>query len=470
MSAPSHRANAGVPRRAFHSFFGIALISLLFGGQTLAWSAWLSTAPTAAIRQVLAASLAIPGAPVPAQVAGGKTVQLSWATVADATNYEVRYFTTASGGTPSTVCTSTGTTCVDPNSRAGSNNWYSVVARVGSNWIAESARAAYSSDDATAVSITSLGSDTGSSATDFITQMTSNALVGTSEANASIVIKRGVSTIATATANSSGDWTSTSVTLNEGLQDLAATATDAYANTATATKSGIRLDTVAPATSHSATCTTPGNAAPVGNWCKQTTLSMTATFSDAASGLQAGTSQYSNNGGVWTNYTGAVSLAEANGRVVQVRATDIAGNVGTTSVNYYIDGTKPTTTIAYPTNGSSFLTSSALASALNANCGAVKSACGSASDAISGVSTTQYKLQRSGTGISGCMNNSGSWGTCSSLQTSTFVTPNWHIAVNPNTAYPALTALATYTLTARATDAAGNVGTNVISSWTVTLL
>ncbi len=458
---PARRIQRRTMRTLLSAVFAIAVI----GGQAWGSAAWLSSSATAGIRQVQAGSLTASGAPTAVQITGGHTVRLTWSAVTLATSYEIRHYTASTGGTGTVACTSTGVTCDDTTARTGSSHWYSVVARIGNLWTSESTRTQYTSDDATTVAITSLGSDSGSSSSDFITNVASNTLTGTSEANATISIKRSGTQIATATANGSGAWTSSSFTLNQGLQDLDAVATDAYSNTATATRTNIRLDTVVPVTSQSATCATPGNAAPSGNWCKQTTLSMTASFSDAGSGLQSGTSKYSLYGGAFTAYSSPVSLTEINAGVVQLTATDVAGNVATTSVTYYIDGTAPSITISQPTAGVS-LSLSLLTPLLTSTCGG-KAACGTTTDAKSGVPTigsVGWKLVKDGGifadtcyGASGVVSCTG-YG----FQAAAGTLPNW-----TTTLAPSYTALSSYVLTIQSTDAAGNVGTTSISFTTV---
>ena len=419
---------------------------------------------------VTAGAMTVPGLPGSSQVPGGKTVSITWSSVSSATNYVVLHHTAAAGGTTTTACATSGTSCIDPNARVATA-WYSVQARVGSSWLTESARVIYVPDLTTPTpTMTSLASDTGVNTSDFITNTTTNNLHGTSEPNATVAIMRGGISIATATANGAGAWTSTAFTLTEGLQDLDVTATDAYANTASATGSNIRLDTVAPTTSRSATCTTPGNAAPTGNWCKQTTLSMSATFSDGGSGLQTGTAQYNDNGVGWTDYVTALTLLEANGRVVQLRATDVAGNVGTTSVTYYIDGTAPAVIVTYPNAGISVNLVGLLAG-LGTNCTSAQSACGTAIDLVSGTASAAWNLQRSNLSGSPCMNASGSYSTanCSSYFAAGLAGSNWSIDVTPGTAYGGLTLLTTFTLKVHATDSAGNTSGDTAVSFTLIL-
>lgn len=461
-AAPAHRP----ARRAIRALLSVVAIVAVIAGQAWVSAAWLSSAGPSGIRQVQAATLSTAAAPTATQVAGGKTVGISWTGVTLATTYEVRHYTTATGGTGTVACTSTGTSCVDPTARTGSAHYYSVVARLGTNWMSESPRTAYTSDDATTVAISALGSDTGTSATDFITKTGSNTLTGTSEASAAISITRGGTQIATATANGSGAWTSSTFTLNEGLQDLVASATDAFGNTATATKSNIRLDTVAPTATQSAPCTTVGNAAPSGNWCKQTTQTMTATYADTGgSGLLSGSTKYSLYGAAAVDYTTPVTLNQVNGGVVQLTASDVAGNTTSTSVTYYIDGTAPIVTITRPTAGPS-LSLAILGPLLDSTCGG-KAACGTATDATSGVPATSsvgWKLLKNGGILADtCYTATGST-SCAGygFQAAAGTLPNWTSSNSPPYAI-----LSSYVLTIQVTDAAGNIGTASINFSTV---
>lgn len=328
------------------SVLGVLFAFSLLCVPTVSWASWISSG-TGSSGHVTAGAVTTPGIPTPSQIAGGKTVSVTWSAVSGSTSYEVLHHTAATGGTTTTACTSAGTSCVDSTVRT-SNAWYSVRAIIGTNWLAESARVAYVPDVATRVAITSLASDSGANASDFITNMAVNTLTGTSEANASIVVKRGGSQIATATANGSGDWTSSSFTLGDSLQNLDVTATDAYANTATATQSNVRLDTTAPTLTVSARTSCAGG----------TTVCGTST--DSGSGftgissvkwqlqrtllLVVGTDCYQAGSGTWISCTG-YGFQDSTGTPanwasptitfntllysykVAAQSTDIAGNV-----------------------------------------------------------------------------------------------------------------------------------------------
>lgn len=329
----------------------------------------------------------------------------------------------------------------------------------------------------TYVEITAVGQDTGSSATDLITRIAANTVIGTGEPGSTISVRRGGVQIGTATVAANGTW-SAAVALTEGSAEITAIATDIHGHTAQ-DSADVVLDTIAPTVTPTSACATAniGNvvsAAPTLRWCKQTSQSWTATYVDNAggSGLVAGTGrQYDNNGAGWTNYTAAVSMAEANGRVMQARGTDVAGNVTTVANTYYIDGTAPTLTVTQPA-GSSLLAATLRAN-VTAACGSGKAGCGPFVDAISGPVSAQWKLLRSqALAADVCMNAAGSFSAanCSTTYPAAVSGGQWSIAVAPGTAYPFLTLVASYTLTISAvTDAAGNVAPSVTRTFSTLL-
>ncbi|MGV3548637.1 Ig-like domain-containing protein [Rhizobium sp.] len=73
-------------------------------------------------------------------------------------------------------------------------------------------------------------SDSGASATDNITNVTTPTLSGTAEAGASVVIRDGSIAIGTAIADSAGLWTFTTSALGDGGHSFTAIATDSFGN------------------------------------------------------------------------------------------------------------------------------------------------------------------------------------------------------------------------------------------------
>ncbi|MCO6358562.1 choice-of-anchor D domain-containing protein, partial [Roseivirga pacifica] len=99
--------------------------------------------------------------------------------------------------------------------------------------------------------VTSVSDDTGSSASDGITSDNTPSVNGTAEANATVEVFVGGTSVGTATADASGDWTLayTGVTpLTDGTIAVTANATDAAGNTgANSTAVNVTIDTTAPA-------------------------------------------------------------------------------------------------------------------------------------------------------------------------------------------------------------------------------
>lgn len=95
--------------------------------------------------------IATPATPTTSAPSSGP-VQLSWSATAaglgTADRYEILRYTSASGGTPAIVCTTTALTCTEAGPVAG-QVWYAVRARMGDNWTNEGARIAYAPSTAT---------------------------------------------------------------------------------------------------------------------------------------------------------------------------------------------------------------------------------------------------------------------------------------------------------------------------------
>ncbi len=137
-------------------------------------------------------------------------------------------------------------------------------------------------------------------------------------------------------------------------------------------------------------------------------------------------------------------------KTVCVQYRDAAGNVSTTSTDSIIlDQTVPNVTITDPDHG---ITYTALT--WNAGCGTtfVGDFCGTASDALSGLSSVHYSIQR--------VSDSKFWnGTSFSSSTEVFLTPTGLASWTQAFAYGNFPATGLYTLKARATDVAGNTKT-----------
>ena len=96
----------------------------------------------------------------------------------------------------------------------------------------------------------SSGSDTGSSNTDNITNDTTPTITGTGEANATVTLydTDGITSLGTATADGSGNWSFTTSALSAGAHTLTAKQTDTAGNTSVASSGlSVSIDTTATA-------------------------------------------------------------------------------------------------------------------------------------------------------------------------------------------------------------------------------
>ena len=92
------------------------------------------------------------------------------------------------------------------------------------------------------------GSDSGSSSVDNVTNVNTPTFTGTAEAGSNVKLYSNVAgLIGTTTADASGNWTITSITLGDGVHQISATATDAEGNVSNASAAlQVTIDTVAP--------------------------------------------------------------------------------------------------------------------------------------------------------------------------------------------------------------------------------
>ena len=85
-------------------------------------------------------------------------------------------------------------------------------------------------------------------------------------------------------------------------------------------------------------------------WYASPTLTLTAT--DGPSGSGVARTDYSLDGGAWTQYTGPISGFSTGNHFVQYHSTDNAGNVESTKlIAFKVDAVKPTVTITAPADG-----------------------------------------------------------------------------------------------------------------------
>jgi hypothetical protein len=258
----------------------------------------------------------------------------------------------------STVKILDGATQIGTATADGSGNWtYAATLAVGSHSITATATdlagntgAASSAKtiivDQTAPSAPSI--TTPSAATTY-TNSTASTIAGTAENNASVKIYDGATLLATVTANSSGAWTY-AATLAVGSHSITATATDLAGNTGVASGSKtIIVDQTAPA---APSITTPSAAT---SYSASTAVTIAGTAENNASvkiydGATLITTVTADGSGNWTY---AATLA-AGSHSITATATDQAGNTGVASSpakSIVVDTTAPTVTLSVPANG-----------------------------------------------------------------------------------------------------------------------
>ena len=180
---------------------------------------------------------------------------------------------------------------------------------------------------------------------DGITNDNTLTLTGTAEANATVKVFDGATLLGSAVANGSGAWSYTTAALANGAHSLTATATDAAGNTGVASAAlSVTIDTTAPVaptiTSFSTDSGTVGDGITNDN-----TLTLTGTAEANATvkvfdGATLLGSAVANGSGAWSYTTAAL----ANGaHSLTATATDAAGNTGVASaaLSVTIDTTAP---------------------------------------------------------------------------------------------------------------------------------
>ena len=180
--------------------------------------------------------------------------------------------------------------------------------------------------------IASFSTDSGTVG-DGITNDNTLTLSGTAEANATVKVFDGATLLGSAVANGSGAWSYTTAALANGSHSLTATATDAAGNTGAASSAmSVTVDTVAPAAPTIASFSTDSGTVGDGITNDNTlTLSGTAEANATVKVFDGATllgSAVANGSGAWSYTTAAL----ANGsHSLTATATDAAGNTGAAS-------------------------------------------------------------------------------------------------------------------------------------------
>ena len=191
-------------------------------------------------------------------------------------------------------------------------------------------------------------SDTGTSVTDGITNVTTPTVSGTAEAGATVTLLDAKAVVGSAVADSNGAYSITSSTLAEGSHALTVTATDAAGNVSKAsTARTVVIDTAPPATPAVPTLAAASDTgvSATDGITNDTTPTLTGTAEAKSTiTLYDGTTKV---GTAIAGATGAYSItasALANGsHSLTVTATDAAGNVSAASpaVAIVVDTTAP---------------------------------------------------------------------------------------------------------------------------------
>ena len=184
--------------------------------------------------------------------------------------------------------------------------------------------------------ILAVASDLGASNTDRITNVRTPTITGNAEAFSTVQLydTDGTTVLGTATADLNGAWTVTSATLSDAVHTLTARATDAAGNAGAVSASvSVTIDSVVPAAPGVALAHDTGT--PGDSVTSDPSLTLTGTEPGA-------TVEYSANGGAWTPTAPGVANLIQDSNTVQVRQTDVAGNVSSLgSVLFMLDSAAP---------------------------------------------------------------------------------------------------------------------------------
>ena len=175
-------------------------------------------------------------------------------------------------------------------------------------------------------------SDSGSSNTDNITKINTPVISGKADAGTTVQLLNGAVVVGQATANATGDWQITTSSLNNGTISLTAIATDIAGNLSVASAPLVlTIDSVQP----QMTLTTPTNT-PLRDGAK-----LTGTTNGTGSAIAAVTYRFDSatDKALTTNASGAFDQAidftgiNNGAHVLTIIATDVAGNVTTSTYN-----------------------------------------------------------------------------------------------------------------------------------------
>ena len=268
---------------------------------------------------------------------------------------------------------------------------------------------------------------------------------------------------------------------NDGTHTISYYSTDAVGNGETTHSVQVKIDTQAP----SASSTFPAAAGKYDDtgWNAGCTSAICGTASDAGSGVstvkvtiqQASSGKYWSSGSSFDQPSEATALHTATGTtswslafpqtsfpsdgtyVVRVYPTDAIGNtapVGSPSqqITFVFDRTVPASAVTFPASAAFYNDSGWNLSTCGGGTGNV---CGTASDATSGVASTQVSIQQASTSKYWDPNTT-SFSSASEVKVTAVGTTGWSLGLFPAANFPAE---GSYTVRSYATDAAGNATT-----------
>jgi autotransporter passenger strand-loop-strand repeat protein len=174
------------------------------------------------------------------------------------------------------------------------------------------------------LSVTGIVPDTGTSATDGLTNIANVTVTGTidvADASRPVSVYDGATLVGTTTADSSGNWRLAGVTLAQGANSLTAQATNAEGNAATSPVFTATLDTTAPVLSVTGVVPENASTATIAGTIDVADAGLTVSVYDGTTLVGTTSADAS---GIWS--LAGVPLTENDNLIA--KATDAAGNIG----------------------------------------------------------------------------------------------------------------------------------------------
>ena len=174
---------------------------------------------------------------------------------------------------------------------------------------------------------------TGTVANNGFTNDTTPTLTGTAEANSTVTVYDGVTTLGTTTANGAGTWSFTTAALGQTLHSFTATATDAAGNVSAASSSySLTIDTTAPTTPTSFSYSSGPPHKISGNAEANSIVNVYVDLDDSGT-LNAGDTLIGTATATGGGQANNISLSSYTGsHKLLITATDSAGNVSSAAL------------------------------------------------------------------------------------------------------------------------------------------